>query len=271
MARVQLLGPVWLRLILLRGSVSRQSQLCTDTEAVRCEVVSTHIQANTNRSRHVVLKNETKPRSLLLFCSWGRIYTYVDLYYQQQSNCVSSSAKRCCLSAGHTELHLGDELPPLWYLLSPRSGGRLMLMTPSIKQRKEQNLNSLSKRHVTSGWAAETMQDSWCLFSSFWELAGSGRTSAYMWRAEKTCFFMMGPLKSHDSVLKSQNHSAPPWLKGVAGGGMLEAEVAVYAFSTRPHSQFIKYSNLVICPKLQTLKVLPDPFSVLHQRTPQSH
>ena len=29
-AQVQLLGPVWLGLILLRGSVSRQSQLCTD-------------------------------------------------------------------------------------------------------------------------------------------------------------------------------------------------------------------------------------------------
>ena len=43
------------------------------TEAVQCEVVSTHIQANTNRSRHVVIKNETQPLSLLLFCSWDRI------------------------------------------------------------------------------------------------------------------------------------------------------------------------------------------------------
>ena len=36
-------------------------------------VVSTHIQTNTNCSRHVVVKNETLPRSLLLFCSWDRI------------------------------------------------------------------------------------------------------------------------------------------------------------------------------------------------------
>ena len=28
--------------------------------------------------------------------------------------------KHCCLTAGHTELHLGDEHPPLAYLLSVR-------------------------------------------------------------------------------------------------------------------------------------------------------
>ena len=37
------------------------------TEAVWCEVVSTHTQANMNRSWHVVLKYETQPLSLLLF------------------------------------------------------------------------------------------------------------------------------------------------------------------------------------------------------------
>ena len=37
-------------------------------------------------------------------------------------------AKRCCLSAGHTELHLGDERTPLLYLLSPRSGGWPMVL-----------------------------------------------------------------------------------------------------------------------------------------------
>ena len=33
------------------------------TEAFWCEVVSTHIQANTNRSLHVVIKNEMQPLS----------------------------------------------------------------------------------------------------------------------------------------------------------------------------------------------------------------
>ena len=32
-----------------------------------------NIQAYMNRSQHVVIKNETQPRSLLLFCSWDRI------------------------------------------------------------------------------------------------------------------------------------------------------------------------------------------------------
>ena len=43
------------------------------TEAIRWEVVSTHIQANTNRSRHIVIKNETQPLSLLslsCFYNW---------------------------------------------------------------------------------------------------------------------------------------------------------------------------------------------------------
>ena len=36
--------------------------------------------------------------------------------------------KHCCLTAGHTELHLRDERPPLRYLLSLRRGGRPMIM-----------------------------------------------------------------------------------------------------------------------------------------------
>ena len=54
-----------------RGKVSFVLTLVT--EAVRCEVVSTHIQVNTNRSRHIVTKYETQPPSLLLFCSRDRI------------------------------------------------------------------------------------------------------------------------------------------------------------------------------------------------------
>ena len=74
-ARVQLLVTVWLGLILLRGSVSRQSSfaLTLVTEAVQCEVLSTHIQTNKKCSWHAVVKNETQPLFLLLFCSWDRI------------------------------------------------------------------------------------------------------------------------------------------------------------------------------------------------------
>ena len=42
------------------------------------------------------------------------------------------SAKHCYLTAGHTELHLVDERPPLRYLLSPCRGGRPMIMTPFV-------------------------------------------------------------------------------------------------------------------------------------------
>ena len=59
-AWVQLLDPVWVGLTLI-------------TEAVQCEVVSTHKQTYMNRSWHIVIINETQPLSLLFFCSWDRI------------------------------------------------------------------------------------------------------------------------------------------------------------------------------------------------------
>ena len=43
------------------------------TEAVPCEVVSSHKQTYTNCSWYGVVKNEMQPMTLLFFCSWDRI------------------------------------------------------------------------------------------------------------------------------------------------------------------------------------------------------
>ena len=54
----------------------------------------------------------------------------------EQFACLTLSddiVKHCCLTAGHTELHLGDERPPLRYLLSLHREGRPMIMTPFVK------------------------------------------------------------------------------------------------------------------------------------------
>ena len=53
----------------------------------------------------------------------------------EQFACLALSddvSKHCCLTAGHTELHLGDERPPLRYLLSPHRGGQPVIMTPFV-------------------------------------------------------------------------------------------------------------------------------------------
>ena len=93
MARVQLLGPVWMGLILLRGSVSRQSQLCTDP----CYWSS--------------------PMWSLCFSVAGTEYKHWCWFLQsttEQFTCLTLSdniAKHCYLTAGHTELHLRDGAP----------------------------------------------------------------------------------------------------------------------------------------------------------------
>ena len=70
-AQVQLLGPVWFGPFKkCQGKASFVLTLVT--EAVRCDVISTHKQTNTTCSQHVVVKNEMQLLSLLLFCSWDR-------------------------------------------------------------------------------------------------------------------------------------------------------------------------------------------------------
>ena len=56
------------------------------TEAVRCEAISRHIQANTNCSQHIVVKtwSATTVSSVLLYLGQN-IGIYVDFYNQQQS------------------------------------------------------------------------------------------------------------------------------------------------------------------------------------------
>ena len=67
------------------------------TEAIRCEVVSTHIQASTNHSQHTVITNETQPLSLLFFCSWDRIWALMLIFTtNNRAMCVSNSELRHC-------------------------------------------------------------------------------------------------------------------------------------------------------------------------------
>ena len=79
-------------------------------------------------------------RNYCLFCSSvaGTEYRQLCWFIQpttKQFACLALSndiAKHCYLTAAHTELHLGDECPPLGYLLSPHRGGRPMKITPVI-------------------------------------------------------------------------------------------------------------------------------------------
>ena len=79
-----------------------------------------------------------QPVSLLLFCSWDRLWALMLIYTtNNRAICVSLSddiVKHCYLTAGHTELHLGDEHPTLGYLLSRLRGCRHTKMTPFFIQ-----------------------------------------------------------------------------------------------------------------------------------------
>ena len=98
-ARVQLLGPVWLGLILLRGSVSRQSQLCSYWHSllkqsdVKC-LAYTHKLTRTAAGTLSLMKHN----HCLFCCSVaGTEYRHLCWFIQQQlSNCVSSSEQRRC-------------------------------------------------------------------------------------------------------------------------------------------------------------------------------
>ena len=69
----------------------------------------------------------------------------------EQFSCLALSddiAKHCYLTTGHTELHLGDESPPLEYLrgewgVFSRRGGQPMKISLVVTWPKELNLNSL--------------------------------------------------------------------------------------------------------------------------------
>ena len=64
------------------------------TEAVQSEVVSTHIPTNRKHSRHVVVRNERQPLSLLLFCTWDRIKALMLIYTtNSRALCMSSSER----------------------------------------------------------------------------------------------------------------------------------------------------------------------------------
>ena len=123
------------------------------TEAVQREVVSTHIQANTNCSRHVVIKNETQPRSLLLFCSWERILAPMLIYTTNNgASCMSSSEGR------HCETLLAYRCT---HYTSPQGWKPHSWISPIIAQRR-QDYDNLSFRYVTSGAASE--QPVWAPF-----------------------------------------------------------------------------------------------------------
>ena len=154
------------------------------TEAVRYEVVSTHTYklAQTAAS---TLSLKMK-HNHCLFCSSAAVTEYRHWSWFLQSTteqfaCLALSddfAKHCYLTAGHTELHLGDGRPPLGYL---RGEGGVFSRRVG---------RAVSCRYVTSG--AESEQPvryyQWvgcrrcrtCLLSSFWELVDSRRTNLYM-------------------------------------------------------------------------------------------
>ena len=60
-------------------------------------MVSTHIPANRECSRHVVFKNKMQALSLLLFCSWDRIKALMLIFTtNNRAICVSRSERQHC-------------------------------------------------------------------------------------------------------------------------------------------------------------------------------
>ena len=169
------------------------------TEAVQCEVVSAHIQTHTYRSRHAVVK-KIKRNHCHFSCSVaGTEQRHWCWFFQpttEQFACLVLSgdiAKHCCLTAGHTKLHLGDERPPLGYLLSLHRGGVSMKMTSSITKgaESEQPVGAPVCRRVGCRDHAAVV----CfLHSGIWQAQGG---PAFMCRDQRKCVFHnMGPLTS---------------------------------------------------------------------------
>ena len=170
---MQLLDLIWLGLILLRGSVSRQSELCPHPEAVQWEVVSTHIQTNTNCSWHVV------NHFFFCFSVAGTEYRHLCWFLQPTTEQFArltlsgNIAKHCCLTTGHTELHLWDELP--LSDISYHCPEEACLWLFSLRINRSLIWTACRSSILPVGGLQRPCRD--CLFSSFLELAGSGRTS----------------------------------------------------------------------------------------------
>ena len=139
-----LMTSVWQRLpCLLHASCNASFVPTLVTEAVRYEVVSTHTYklAQTAAS---TLSLKMK-HNHCLFCSSAAVTEYRHWCWFLQSTteqfaCLALSddfAKHCYLTAGHTELHLGDGRPPLGYLRG--EGGSV------FTQRRPAGLLSLRK------------------------------------------------------------------------------------------------------------------------------
>ena len=105
------------------------------TEAVHCEVVSTHTLTRTAAG---TLTLKMKCNHCRFCCSVaGTEYRHWCWFIQpttEQFACLALSddiAKHCSLTTGHTVLHLRGECRP-GYLLSLRRGGLSMKMTPFV-------------------------------------------------------------------------------------------------------------------------------------------
>ena len=141
----------------LRGSVYWPSF----TEAVQREVVSTHKLTNRNRSRHVVVKNETPP----LLQLGQNTATYVDLNNQQPRYLrvlLWATALRNTVISPLVSLREAGLWTSLLSLRNNRSWIWTACRSPVFP------VDGLQRRCRTR------------LLSSFWELVGSGRTSLYM-------------------------------------------------------------------------------------------
>ena len=149
-----------------------------------------------NRSRHIVVKKNKCTHCLFCCSVAGREYRHWCWCLQQTTElfaCLAlSDVKHCYLTAGRTELQLSDERPPLRYLLSPGRGSRPMIMTPFVTSLRYRSRIWTACRSVVLPVGGLQRPCRNHVFSSFWALAGSGKTR----RLEKTVFYDMGHLSS---------------------------------------------------------------------------
>ena len=135
----------------------------------------THTQIYSNHSRHIVLK-----RSHCLFCCSvaGTEYRHLALIFTANNReiCVSNSERRHCETL----------LSYHWtHRTSPRGWTSPSWISPITAQRRPAYDND-SCPYLTKGAESEQLVGGLqrpcrnCSLSSFWKLAGSGRTSLYM-------------------------------------------------------------------------------------------
>ena len=129
------------------------------------------------------LKKETWPLSLLLFCSWDRIYALMLIFtIKNRAICVSSSEHwHCETLLAYRRTHLTSPkgwMPPFGYLLSPCRGAGQWTSLLSLHKERSWIWTACRGAVLPVGGLQRPCRNH--LFSSFWEFAGSGRTGLYM-------------------------------------------------------------------------------------------